>query len=414
MHPNLHKDVRAIQAIEAIPTILDAVAAITGLGFVCVARVTEDSWITCAVLDKLNFGLKPGDPLDVTTTLCENVRNTKSAIVINHVSEDAVYCNHHTPAIYGFQSYISIPILRKNGDYFGTLCGLDPGPANLSNTAVIASMTMFAELISIQLSNESQLVKANQDLMDEREAAELREQFIAVLGHDVRNPLSAILTATQIMQGMKDIPARASGLVHMINGSAQRISGLIDDVVDFTKGKMGGGLGIELCKNTLISNMLEQVVSELASKYAQRHIIVDIAPHISLLCDAGRIGQLLSNLLKNALVHGNSIEPVYVRAQVDQGLFTLSVTNAGTVIPQETIKQLFKPFWRGASSTSKEGLGLGLFIVSEIARSHDGDVRVMSCEESTSFIFTMKTADFVDRRQLQKFPISFAERRYPA
>ena len=412
MHNKFQKDVSAIQAIEAIPTILDAVAAITGLGFVCVARVTEDSWVTCAVLDKLDFGLKPGDPLDIKTTLCEKVRNTKAAIVINHVSEDAVYCDHHTPAIYGFQSYISIPIIRKNGDYFGTLCGLDPSPANLSNTAVIASMTMFAELISIQLTNESELVKVNQDLLDERESAELREQFIAVLGHDVRNPLSAILTATQIMQGMKDIPARALSLVHMINGSAQRISGLIDDVVDFTRGKMGGGIGVELCQDTSISNMLEHVVSELASKYSQRHIIVDIAPNISLLCDAGRIGQLLSNLLKNALVHGNSIEPVYVKAQVDQGFFILSVINAGTAIPQETLKQLFKPFWRGASSTSKEGLGLGLFIVSEIAHSHGGDVRVVSNEEFTSFTFTMKTADFIERRQAKQILVGFSERRH--
>ena len=412
MQNKFDRDVRAIQAIEAIPTILDAVAAITGLGFVCVARVTEDSWVTCAVLDKLNFGLKPGDPLDVTTTLCETVRNTKSAIVINHVSEDPIYCNHHTPAIYGFQSYISIPIIRKNGDYFGTLCGLDPGPANLQSVAVVSSMTMFAELISIQLTNESQLVKATQDLDEEREAAELREQFIAVLGHDVRNPLSAILTATQIMQGMNDIPPRASSLVNMINGSAQRISGLIDDVVDFTKGKMGGGLGIELCHDTLISNMLEQVVSELASKHSQRHIIVDIEPNISLLCDAGRIGQLLSNLLKNALVHGDSIEAVYVRAQLDQGLFTMSVTNAGTAIPQETIKQLFKPFWRGSSGISKEGLGLGLFIVSEIAHSHSGDIRVVSNEESTSFTFIMKTADFVERRQVKEKSIGFSDRRY--
>jgi len=414
MQNRFEQDIKAIQAIEAIPTILDAVAAITGLGFVCVARVTEDSWMTCAVLDRLNFGLKPGDPLDVTTTLCEKVRNTKTAIVINHVSEDPIYCDHHTPKMYGFQSYISIPIIRKDGAYFGTLCGLDPGPANLSSTAVVASMTMFAELISIQLSTESQLVQVNQDLLSERETAELREQFIAVLGHDVRNPLSAILTATQILLGMKEVPARASSLVHMIQGSAQRISGLVDDVVDFTKGKMGGGIGIELSQEEAISKSLEHVVYELSSKYSQRQIIATIDPQISLLCDAGRIGQLLSNLLKNALVHGNSIEPVYVQANLQHGLFSLSVTNGGNPIPPDTIKQLFKPFWRGALSKSKEGLGLGLFIVAEIARSHGGDIRVISCDKSTSFIFTMKTADFVDRRQAQTHSVGFAERRQSA
>jgi signal transduction histidine kinase len=200
----------------------------------------------------------------------------------------------------------------------------------------------------------------------------------------------------------------------MIQGSAQRISGLIDDVVDFTKGRMGGGIGIELVHETSVSHILEHVVSELSSKYSQRHIISQIDPQISLSCDAGRLGQLLSNLLKNALVHGSSIEPVYVRAELERGLFSLSVTNAGTVIPEDTIKQLFKPFWRGTSSTSKEGLGLGLFIVSEIAHSHGGDIRVVSSENSTAFIFTMRTADFIDRRQPQAKSIGFKERRQSA
>ncbi len=414
MQNKFEKDVKAVQAIEALPRILDAVAAITGLGFVCVARVTEDSWVACAVLDKLNFGVKPGDPLDVTTTLCEKVRNTRTAIIINHVNEDSIYCNHHIPPMYGFQSYISIPIIRKDGEYFGTLCGLDHDPANLSSTVVTASMNMFAELISVQVSAAIECVKVNHDLTNELETAELHEQFIAVLGHDLRNPLNAILTATQILQGMKDIPQRASGLAHMIHGSTQRISGIIDNLVDFSNGRMGGGITIEFCDEPSISSMLEDVVSELSSKHSQRQIIADIAPQIPLLCDLNRIGQLLSNLLKNALVHGNSIEPVYVRAQLEHGLFNLSVTNGGAAIPQETIKQLFKPFWRGASSTLKEGLGLGLFVVAEIARTHGGHVRVVSCNESTSFIFTMKAANFVERRQLQTAIPRLNERRYSA
>jgi GAF domain-containing protein len=83
----------------------------------------------CAVLDKLEFGLKAGGELDVTTTLCEEVRDTGKAIIIDCVSESDTYRDHHTPRIYGFESYISIPIFRQDGSYFGTLCGLDPKPA---------------------------------------------------------------------------------------------------------------------------------------------------------------------------------------------------------------------------------------------------------------------------------------------
>lgn len=112
MDNRVNADVAAIQAIGAVPTILEAVAAITGLRFICVGRVTSDSWTTCAVLDHLNFGLHPGDGLDIKTTFCEQVRDTRKPVIIDEVSTDPVYRDHRIPKIYGFQSYISVPIIR--------------------------------------------------------------------------------------------------------------------------------------------------------------------------------------------------------------------------------------------------------------------------------------------------------------
>jgi signal transduction histidine kinase len=404
-------DVKAIQSIGAIPTILEAVSAITGLRFVCVARVTEDSWTTCAVLDQLDFGLKPGDCLDITTTLCQEVRETNKSVIIDHVNEDARYKEHHTPKIYGFQSYISVPLARKDGEYFGTLCALDPLPAKLSNTATIASMNMFCELISLQLESEVILAETHKELMDERETAELREQFIAVLGHDLRNPLNAILTATQMLNAMPNLEPKINNKVKMIQNSAQRISVLIDDVVDFTKGRMGGGIALDLHHENSISGLLEHVVTELVSNNSDREVITEIDSNLALLCDSGRIGQLLSNLLKNALVHGNTGQPIRVSASCKDGLFKISVTNGGPVLSRDTIKNLFKPFVRGASSKGSEGLGLGLFIVNEIARSHGGEIRVRSSEEETSFIFTIKTADFIERRNNTNNVCNYVEKR---
>ena len=411
MLTSLVADVIAVQSIEVVPTILETVAAITGLRFVCVARVTSDSWTTCAVLDKLDFGLKPGDELDVSTTLCEEVRNTNQAIIIDHVSHDPKYCDHHTPKIYGFESYISVPILRKNGEYFGTLCGLDPLPLHLTNTATINSMKMFAELISLQLSSEAELSDTQDALLDARETAELREQFIAVLGHDIRSPLSAILMAAQLLGGMPTVGEKATAMVKLIDNSAKRILRLVDDVVDFTRGKMGGGIGVEIRQVNNISEILQQVISELAIDYPQRNIVADIDANISLLCDEGRIGQLLSNLLKNALVHGDPQQPVRISAKSDNGIFKLAVSNGGPKLSRDTIQQLFKPYWRGALSSTKEGLGLGLFIVSEIARSHAGKINVLSSDEVTSFIFSVKDASFVERRKSEASKINFIERR---
>ena len=152
--------VEEVQAIGAVSDILQTLAELTGLGFICVAHVTDTAWTACAVLDRLEFGLKPGDPLDVTTTLCEDVRDTGLAIVIDCIDNSEQYKGHPTPAMYGFQSYFSMPLFRPCGAYFGTLCGLDPAPASLNNKTTVTTMRLFAELISKQLKAADELVNA--------------------------------------------------------------------------------------------------------------------------------------------------------------------------------------------------------------------------------------------------------------
>ena len=110
MSKTFEQDIAAVSSIKAIPTILDIVCRTTGMRFAAVARVTEDRWIACSVRDDINFGLKPGGELKVETTICHEIRQSGEAVIIDHVSEDAVYACHHTPQIYGLQSYISMPI----------------------------------------------------------------------------------------------------------------------------------------------------------------------------------------------------------------------------------------------------------------------------------------------------------------
>ncbi|MET0268512.1 MAG: HAMP domain-containing sensor histidine kinase [Duganella sp.] len=400
MLPSLTDDIATIQSISAVPTILEAVAELTGLGFVCVARVTGDSWHSCAVLDKLEFGLNVGDSLDVTTTICEEVRDTNAAVIIDSVRESDKYRDHHTPRIYGFQSYFSIPLHRPNGEYFGTLCGLDPAAAQLSHKATKNTLMLFAELISRQLVNEVILHDTQNALNDALETSELREQFIAVLGHDLRTPLSAILNGTEILKH-HSAPA-ALPVLNRMQRSIQRIAALVDDVLDFTRGRMGGGISLNLRHEKTIHLALTQVVEELGSAHPEREIVAIVPTDFSLLCDAPRLGQLLSNLLKNALDHGDAGSPVHVSVKQANGIFELAVTNSGPAISSEVISQLFKPFWRAQGRVPGQGLGLGLFIVSEIAKSHGGTIDVESSETATSFIYRMKTAAFVERRLLAR------------
>lgn len=380
--------VREIQSIKAVPRILETVSAMTGLGFVCVAHVTESAWITCAVLDKLGFGLKPGDPLDVSTTLCREVRASKAPIIIDCVRESVAFRDHHTPKMYGFQSYFSVPLYRPDGEYFGTLCGLDPKPASLSEPATVSTMTLFAELISAQLESARTLAAAESALMSERATSELREQFIAVLGHDLRTPLGAIQTGVDLLKRKHEDPG-AQPVLERIERSVKRMSALVDDVVDFTRGRMGGGIALALRREDKLHLALEQVVEELRGVHPERRIVTNIQPNLSLLCDAGRLAQMLSNLLKNALVHGSPDHPIRVAAHSVEGVFYLMVTNQGPELSKRVTAQLFKPFWRAATEQPRDGLGLGLFIVAEIARSHGGTIDVLSAGTTTSFRFTL-------------------------
>ena len=93
--------------------------------------MTEGRWVACGVHDLIDFGLKPGGELKIETTICDQIRQSHKAVVIDHVSKDAVFCNHPTPALYGFESYVSFPIILPNGDFFGTLCAIDPRPARV-------------------------------------------------------------------------------------------------------------------------------------------------------------------------------------------------------------------------------------------------------------------------------------------
>jgi len=388
MPNHIDADIAQIQSIAAVPTILETVAALTGLRFVCVARVTADSWTTCAVLDRLDFGLKVGDGLDVTTTICEEVRDTRAAVVIDSVADDDRFRDHHTPRIYGFQSYFSIPLFRPDGAYFGTLCGLDPVANVLSSPKVTETLKLFAQLISVQLEAERQLAEAQDALSSQLVSAELREQFIAVLGHDLRTPLSSIVTGADVLS-LSGLPPAAVKVVDRIRRSAMRIAGLVDDVVDFTRGRMGGGIAIALQPQYALQAVFEQVIAELRGAHPRSAIVADLALEGGVMGDAGRLAQLLSNLLKNALVHGDATQPVRVQVRLRDGALDVIVANAGPAIAPELAGQLFKPFWRGNSGSYEKGLGLGLFIVSEIARSHGGQIDVVSDAAVTAFIFSM-------------------------
>jgi signal transduction histidine kinase len=382
---NTQNAVAAISQIAVIPSILDVACRLTGMGFAAVARVTETQWIACSVLDHISFGLKPGGELDLKSTICDEIRDHRQAVIIDNVAEDPAYCSHHTPATYGLKSYISMPIVLPDGSFFGTLCAIDPEPHRVNTPEIVQTFTLFAELIAFHLDAIRKLADAKAAADEQQSIAELREQFIAVLGHDLRNPVASIdAGATLILKR----PHMATEIAGQIKQSAVRISNLIESVLDFARGRLGGDFPVDKAQVAL-EPVLMQVASELQRTHMDRQIEISLDLMQPILCDSVRISQLFSNLLANALTHGAPSKPIIVVGGIQQDVFELSVSNGGTPIHELALSKLFQPFFRAKVRSSQEGLGLGLFICSEIAKAHGGTLDVSSTEVETCFLFCM-------------------------
>ena len=391
MNNNLADDLDAVARIDVVPKILEVVCRTTGMGFAAVARVTEERWVACAVRDEIAFGLEPGGELEVATTICSEIRESGRHVVIDHVAEDDAYCRHPTPQRYGFQSYISVPIVRPDGRFFGTLCSIDPRPARLNTPETVGMFKLFAELIAFHLDAQERLRVSETALLDERQTAQLREQFIAVLGHDLRNPLNAVRGGAELLQTLP-LDDRAAPVVALIQRSAARMAGLIDNVLDFARGRLGGGLSVSRVPDPGLATVLEQVIAEVRTAWPGRAVRSDINLARPVNCDGARLAQMFSNLLANALTHGDPSGPVRVCARSDEERFELSVANHGAPIPPETVGRLFRPFYRASDRPGRQGLGLGLYIASEIARAHGGALEVESSDAETRFTFRMPNA----------------------
>jgi signal transduction histidine kinase len=392
MRDEISTDIAAVQSIQAVPKMLNLVCRTTGMRFAAVARVTEDRWVACSVRDDIAFGLQPGGELDIKSTICHEIRQSGKAVVIDHVASDPEFCRHHTPMTYGLQSYISMPIRLTDGTFFGTLCAIDPEPHLLNTPETIEMFEMFADLIGFHLSTIDRMRTTEAHLAEERRNSELREQFIAVLGHDLRNPLTGISGGMQLLKRMK-LDEKGARIVDMIHGSAERMAGLIDNVMDFARGRLGGGISLNRDADEPIEPILRQVIQELLVGAHGREIESYFDITVPVNCDRRRVAQLASNLLGNALNYGSPEKPVLFSAVTRQRWFEVFVANTGDPIPGHVLKSIFEPFHRGELSHGREGLGLGLYISHEIAAAHGGRLDVVSTPEETRFTFRMPVGE---------------------
>jgi signal transduction histidine kinase len=391
---DIEAEVQTVQQIGAVPKILDVVGRLTGMGFVAIARITSEQWVCCAVRDNINFGLAEGGELQVETTICNEIRQHGKTVVINDVATDGAFCSHPTPAMYGFRSYISAPIVLSDGTIWGTLCAIDPEPRDLARPEILGSFQLLSELIAAQLElnqrfehSQAELVTSQAALLDERKTSELREQFIGVLGHDLRNPLASIDAGMRLLlknPGSKTAPE----IILSVQRSVVRMVGLVENIMDFARGRLGGGLTVRRDAAQPLTPVLDQVIAELKSAWPDVAVEAAIDIEEPVNCDRSKMGQLFSNLLSNAITYGDQRKPVRVSATTVAGVFELTVTNFGEPISDKAIENLFRPYTRG-DRPSQQGLGLGLYIASQIAKAHGGTLTASSDSHETRFVFEM-------------------------
>ena len=137
---------------DEIRAILREVCDLTGMGFAAVARVTEQRWIACQVEDKIEFGLNPGDELEIKKTICDEIRNSGEAVVFDDSSTDIKWSRHPVPVIYGFKSYCAFPVYLDDGSFFGTLCAIDPAPRQISDEEIVSLLGQYAQRVGKLLS----------------------------------------------------------------------------------------------------------------------------------------------------------------------------------------------------------------------------------------------------------------------
>lgn len=380
--------VKNIQQIEIIPNLLDVICRTTGMGFAAIARVTEDKWLTCGVKDDISFGLGPGDELEVKSTLCHEIRQHKEVVVIDHVASDCKYQNHHTPLRYGFQSYISMPINRKDGSFFGTLCAIDPNPHKLNSPEVIGMFSLFSELIAFHLDAVESLQEKDRAL--KKINLEL-QSYNYISSHDLQEPLRKIQIFSNLIEEreLESLSSKGKNYFERIRNAAERMQSLLIDLLSYAN----TGSSEKKIEVMDLGKIVQRLLVDFNEDLNYNNAKIEAGEMVHAQIIPFQIHQLLHNLISNSLNFRSPDRPLRIRLESTIGLghefnfdklkdnyrySRISVSDNGLGFDQKNSELIFEMFQRLHSSTLDIGTGLGLSIVKKIVENHKGAIRVTS------------------------------------
>ncbi len=408
IHDKLYKDFETVRQIPIIPTMLEVICRTTGMGFAAVARVTDDRWLACNVRDEINFGLAEGGELKIETTICNEIRDNLKAVIINHVDEDNHYLNHHTPKTYGFQSYISFPIILKNGDFFGTLCAIDPKPAQLNNPKIIGMFSLFVELLSFHLQSVELMEMSHFALKETKRRLVYSQdenlQYQQISNHNLKEPLRKISVFSDILVNKtnKGEIERAKQIALKINSFAQELTKMIQELTEFA------GLSSEMSFFEIVdlNQILLDVCVQLSTKLKDKKISVkyEMLPKISAI--PSQIEQLFFHLINNIAtfskrnipstitIYAKEIGAVDEKHHLASGnkpkYFEIVVEDNEVEIEEYTIDKIFDFFINFDTSQTSGSYMAGLAHCRKIVHNHGGVLKAKSIPgRGTSFFIIL-------------------------
>jgi signal transduction histidine kinase len=243
--------------------------------------------------------------------------------------------------------------------------------------AEIDELTRFNEAIDQAIAESLQRYASEID--------ETRERFLAILGHDLRNPLGAITTAASFLAETANLNPEQAGIVTMIESATTRMTQLVADMLELALSRLGDNMPIRRSEVNL-GDLIQRVVAEVRASQPKATIVVSVADGVTGRWDVARLAQALTNLIGNAAQHGDMHRPIHVDARGTPREVTIAVRNSGPTIPRERLGQLFDGPQPGQDQRrDRRHLGLGLFIVEKVIAAHGGSVEVHSAESETTF-----------------------------
>ncbi|HVZ34244.1 MAG TPA: PAS domain-containing sensor histidine kinase [Polyangiaceae bacterium] len=215
-------------------------------------------------------------------------------------------------------------------------------------------------------------------------AREFEKSILAIVSHDIRNPLGTIQLAAQVLQGVPDPAGTVRRAADAVARGVRRIQHIIGDLLDLSRERDGAGISVEP-KATELRALCRQIIDELEATARGRSILFECDHEVPGSWDEQRLLQAISNLASNAVQHGAPGSPIRLRVRGDEQRVSVEVHNQGS-IPPELLPHIFQPFHSGRPRSRRgDGLGLGLFIARAIARAHGGTLEVESAAGATLF-----------------------------